>query len=469
MSGKWSTPKRCGCRDENGRELGKACPKRKSRHHGTYGYATRIPAAGGVKLLRRFGFGTAGKADEAARHAWDLIGLAGADKRIQARIGDLILDATRDGGQLPAVEDVRRRLGLRRDPGDTGETFGGAWETWLAGKRKAKRASTVRSLAQIGKNWLLPVLAEVPLERLTGTHCEAVFERVDRFNAALAAAAAEDRTPVLEGDVRAPRTGRGGRYQRVGVATQHRIFAALRGFLNFQWKVAHALTFNPVYAVQLAPEEEYEAQRWTAAQTRAFLRACADDELGLMFRVVVLCGARRAEAAGFRWESSDLGAGYLAVERPIVQLGGQMDESAPKSKKSRRKIWLDDTTLKLLREWRKTWLAMRMRAEAWQDSDVVFCKPDGSPWRPDTITRRWKKLAKEAGLPVIRLHDGRHTASSIADDAGVSEDIRQRNLGHSSKKMTRHYTHPEAETMRGAANQAAAFVEGAEAREQRDV
>ncbi len=65
-----------------------------------------------------------------------------------------------------------------------------------------------------------------------------------------------------------------------------------------------------------------------------------------MFRIVVLRGARRVEAASFRWSGADLDAGYLSVERPILQLGGTMVEGLPKTRASDRKIWLDDTTIR---------------------------------------------------------------------------------------------------------------------------
>ena len=72
MSGKWSTPKRCNCKDANGKELGRTCPKLSGRHHGTVGYTTRIPTTTGVRELRRFGFSTKGEADKAANQVWDL-------------------------------------------------------------------------------------------------------------------------------------------------------------------------------------------------------------------------------------------------------------------------------------------------------------------------------------------------------------------------------------------------------------
>lgn len=459
MSGKWSTAKRCNCKDpETGREIGRNCPKLKSRRHGGYGYATRIPTSKGVTELRRFGFKTAGDADKAARHVWDLLSLAGADASTQKRIGDLVAEKTRRGGELPSVEDVRRRLGLRRDPGDEGETFADAWDAYLKGKRKSKRDSTVRGLEQIGEHWLLPVLKDVPVERITGQHCQMVFDRIDQFNAHIAAAEAKGlkgRKAAPEGDNR-----RQVRYTKPN--RQHRIFEALRAFLNVQWKVKHIIPFNPVYAVELPPIEPYEAQRWTREQTRRFLEASASDPLGLLMRIVVLCGARRAEACGFRWAYSDLDAGYVAVRKPLVQLGKKIVESGPKTDRSGRKIWLDHTTLALLREWRKQWLMMRLRAGGrWQDNDLVFCQPDGSPWKPQWVSRRWRQIAKAAGLPVIRFHDGRHTATSNADDAGVDVETRRDILGHTTTVMTEHYTHRERARLQGAANQAAAFVEGA--------
>jgi hypothetical protein len=45
-----------------------------------------------------------------------------------------------------------------------------------------------------------------------------------------------------------------GRTKYTDVATQHRIYGVLRAFLNYQWKRARKITFNPVYAVELEPE-----------------------------------------------------------------------------------------------------------------------------------------------------------------------------------------------------------------------
>jgi hypothetical protein len=73
------------------------------------------------------------------------------------------------------------------------------------------------------------------------------------------------------------------------------------------------------------------------------LSASAGDPLGPLFRIVTLRGARRAEACGFRWSGTDLDAGHLTVERPILLVGVNVVEGKPKSQAGARKIWLDAT------------------------------------------------------------------------------------------------------------------------------
>jgi integrase len=44
-------------------------------------------------------------------------------------------------------------------------------------------------------------------------------------------------------------------------------------------------------------------------------------------------------------------------------------------------------------------------------------------------SRRFKALARDAGLPPIKLHEGRHSAASLARDAQVDSEIRRKTLG----------------------------------------
>jgi integrase len=460
MNFSYSIHVRCPCQGPDGKLLGQACPKLWRRDgtwnskHGSAGFATRIPTASGVRLFKRFGFDSKGDAKAAADHVGELLNLAGADDATRARIGDLIISASKRGGQLPAVADVRRRIGAGADPAAPGVTFAQAWQGWLAGKKRLRPSARER-LEQIGQHWLIPVLAEVPVERLNGGQCASVFERIDRINAEIAARTDSTRALVkVDDDVRS-------RPRPVGVASQHRVYAALREFCNFEVRKTRRMPFNPVYAVELEPEERPEAQRWSAEQAARFLTASADDPLGLLFRIILLRGARRAEACGFRWSGADLGAGFLTVARPLLLVGTRVIEGKPKSQAGERKIWLDDHTIVLLRDHRKRQLAAKLTAgTAWQDNDLVFCQNDGTHWKPDYVSRRFKAIAESVGLPAIKLHEGRHSAASLARDAEVDPEIRRKTLGHADQAMTSHYTHIEAQAHRTAAEAVARLVEG---------
>ncbi len=51
----------------------------------------------------------------------------------------------------------------------------------------------------------------------------------------------------------------------------------------------------------------------------------------------------------------------------------------------------------------------RQAADLWQNHDLVFCQEDGSPFYPDGISKRFKRILRAAGLPqTTTLHDLRH-------------------------------------------------------------
>ena len=95
----------------------------------------------------------------------------------------------------------------------------------------------------------------------------------------------------------------------------------------------------------------------------------------------------------------------------------------PKTPHSVRVIALDRTTVAALRAHRD-----RQRAEAasavgaWHDSGYVITGLTGGPMAPDRLTRTFKTLAAQAGLPPVRLHDLRHGAATLAQTGRVASD-----------------------------------------------
>lgn len=89
----------------------------------------------------------------------------------------------------------------------------------------------------------------------------------------------------------------------------------------------------------------------------------------------------------------------------------------------------------------------------------MFTGVRGDPLAPDRLTRTFRQLTAESGLPPIRLHDLRHGAATLALAAGVDLRVVQDMLGHCSIVLTADtYTSVLPEVAHQAAEQVAALV-----------
>jgi integrase len=443
--------KRCGCRDpETGKQLGNACPKLRQRHHGFYEAAPRIDTSQGRRKLHRSGFATATERDGFIERVRELVRLAEGDPGTRKRIGDLLFEVTRYGGQLPPAEDVRQRLALGRDL--TASVTTGEWlETWHRGKRKL-RESTARVYRGHLDNFLLPQLGHIQLDRLSAAHISAMFERIGEWNAEIARARAEDRAPVLAGDVHS-------RPVVTGTATQHRIYATLRNALAAAVR-QRRIPWNPCAGVELAAETREPARVYAPEQVAAFLRHAErqGDRLALLYRLVLLRGLRRGEACGLRWADLDLGRGEMRISRTVLQFGGKVTGGQPKTRAGERTVSVDAATIAMLKAHRRRQSAERLAAfGAYDDQGLVFAREDGTPVPPDYVSKHFAVLAAAAGLPRITLHMGRHTAASLALEAGLDIKIVSEQMGHSTTRITQDL---HQHVRRSAAGEAAERVAG---------
>ena len=92
---------------------------------------------------------------------------------------------------------------------------------------------------------------------------------------------------------------------------------------------------------------------------------------------------------------------------------------------------------------------------------MLFCWEDGRPPHPDTITRRFKKLAAAAGLPEIDLHDVRHSYATAGRDAKIDWKALSHRIGHSDVAFTmKQYVQTDLEADRQVANTLAELIIG---------
>ena len=392
-----SFKKRCGCRDEHGRELGGQCPKLGGKGHGAWSFVVDVSAPGEArKQIKRGGFATKKEAEGAA-------------------------------------EKLRQRAGTGQTIDDR-QTVGAYLDSWLAGKRSL-RASARRSYAGHIDNHLKPRLGQVPLEKLTPAGISAAY---------LAIEAAE------------PVKGR----RPVGPATIRRIHATLRAALSDAVK-QRRLPYNPALHVELPEARRPKVAPWEPHELGAFLDASAGDRIAPLFELAAISGLRRGELLGLRWQDTDLTRGVITVRQQLVQLGHATMFGPPKTASGEnRKVDLDGHTIGVLLAHQLTQqLEREMWGPAYVDADLVFAKENGEPLHPEYVTRHFQHPTRKAGLRQIRLHDLRHGSASLQLAAGFPIAVVSKRLGHSSIAITADtYSHLLEGVGHAAAEAAAALV-----------
>jgi integrase len=56
--------------------------------------------------------------------------------------------------------------------------------------------------------------------------------------------------------------------------------------------------------------------------------------------------------------------------------------------------------------------------------------------RPEWFSDEFRRIAKDAGLPIIRLHDARHTCGTLMHLRGVPTAVISKWLGHATASFT---------------------------------
>ena len=175
---------------------------------------------------------------------------------------------------------------------------------------------------------------------------------------------------------------------------------------------------------------------WTSQEVREFLDSVATDRLRPLWLLAATTGMRRGELCGLMWKDVNFEASNVAVRRARVPIAGKVAEGTPKSDRA-RVIAIAPATVSALRTHRKAQLEERLAwGEAWQDSGYVFTQADGSPVRPDAVTRAFEAHVIAAAVPRIRLHDLRHTHATLGLAAGIPAKVMSERLGHAKVGIT---------------------------------
>jgi integrase len=345
------------------------------------------------------------------------------------------------------LTDVQARIDQGSWVTPTKETTGAYLLGWLEAIRSSKKPSTYESYQRIVRGHLLPRLGHVYLHQLSPGHLSAAFADMERSGRL---------------------DGRGGLSPRM-VHYCHTVLRKALGDAVEEGRLSRNVAALGTVRKRLPKPRRPEHRTWTAAELARFLDHLDGDPLYPAVLVAATTGLRRGELLGLRWSDVDLDRGRAAVRQTLLAVR-DVDAAVgthrpvfgtPKTDRERT-VPLPARTVAALRAHRKRQLADRLVVGPdYTDHDLVFAEPDGQPIHPERFAKRFRVRVAQAGVPVIRFHDLRHTWATLALQAGVHPKVVQEVLGHSSIAITLGiYSHAIPSLQEQAADTVAALVFG---------
>lgn len=336
----------------------------------------------------------------------------------------------------------RAQRGPIAEPGR--QTLAAYLESWLPGVRVSRTGSTASNYRWVLEAYVLPRIGGLRLAALQPNHLRSLY--ADLLESGSLGRGRD-------------RVGRGGPLSARTVSLVHRILhRALEDAVS-----DGLLPRNPAAAVKRPATPKSAAGKvWSADQARRFLTSVAADRLEALWRLELSTGLRRAEAAGLRWSDVDLHAGALSVRVQRTTEGYAVVEREPKTGAGRRLVPLDADVVASLRAWRKRQVEERLAyGPAYEDTGLVFTREDGAGYHPQRLSVMFRHLCEKAGVEAIRFHDLRHTAATLALEAGIHPKVVQERLGHASVQITLDtYSHVQPTIARDAADRIGNYLRG---------
>jgi integrase len=224
--------------------------------------------------------------------------------------------------------------------------------------------------------------------------------------------------------------------------------------------VSTSLLATNVAASVKAPRRAHSDSKpkavWDPQELLRFRAVADQDDWAAAWRLT-LCGLRRSEVLGLKWDAVDLVNGEVVVQAGRVLLDGHRTATDdPKSSASRRTVPVEDIqpgTIALLRALKARQAADKLRVGvAYIESGYVLVNLIGEPVRPEAYSDRFAVLCRHAEVPEVGLHDVRHTLATIMHRAGLAPSDAAALLGHTVAVHLATYVTPTQKGARAAAS-----------------
>lgn len=185
---------------------------------------------------------------------------------------------------------------------------------------------------------------------------------------------------------------------------------------------------NPMQFVKIKKTynlgKKEEDKFYTKEELKKFF-CCLNNSLDIVvFRLLAYTGMRKGELCALTWEDINFKDNTIFINKTLYN--GKIQST--KTKSSIRTITIDDTTMKILKDYKKT---TNGEGYIFDISTIYY-----------TISNKLNYICEKYKLKKISVHGFRHTHCSLLLQSGATLQEVQKRLGHSDLKTTlKIYTH----------------------------
>lgn len=209
---------------------------------------------------------------------------------------------------------------------------------------------------------------------------------------------------------------------------------------------------NPCRLVTLPKNKKEFAEKkllfWDKKQLDVFFKCLYDmddDKKFVFFRLLAFSGMRRGECLALTWEDINFKENTIDINKTISQgINRYQVINPPKTKKSMRKIIMDQKTMDYLYKWKMDQRKQMLNYgfNTLNKKQMLFTTRNNT-MLPLSAPSKWLKLViSKYDLPSIKIHGFRHSHASALFASGATIKEVQERLGHEDAQTTLNvYTH----------------------------
>lgn len=197
------------------------------------------------------------------------------------------------------------------------------------------------------------------------------------------------------------------------------------------------LVYNPASAAKSPSPAKFKAKYLTPKQLEQLMILIKGTVIELPVQLCSIYGFRRSEVLGLRWEYVDFEKRTITIAETLQQGVGGSYVDTTKNESSHRVLPLTQQAYDLLMAQKEQQIERsRVMGCYYYKSDYVCTWADGKVIQPNYLTRSFHNILKNSDLPMVRLHDLRHSTASNLIEQNVSIVNVANWLGHSSPTTT---------------------------------